>query len=172
HETYKVDTEVYKQIITTFGEDIINPTDRSIDRKLLGKKVFQSSNELKKLTDIVWPAILNLTRERIDCLFEEGKRIIFLDAAVLIEAKWTVAVNEIWIASIPPKEAIRRVVERDRISIEEAKRRLSAQISNQERFSYANVLFCTYWAESVTQKQVEHAWNLLLQRINGDSPSF
>ncbi|CAF4355396.1 unnamed protein product [Rotaria socialis] len=172
HETYKVDTEVYKQIIVTFGEDIINSTDRSIDRKLLGKKVFQSSNELKKLTDIVWPAILNLARERIDCLFEEGKRIIFLDAAILIEAKWTVAVNEIWVASIPPKEAIRRVVERDRISIEEAKRRLSAQISNQERFSYANVLFCTYWAESVTQKQVEHAWNLLLQRINGDRPSF
>ncbi len=33
-----------------------------------------------------------------------GKRVIVLDAAVLIEAKWTVAVNEIWIASIPPKE--------------------------------------------------------------------
>jgi hypothetical protein len=27
-----------------------------------------------------------------------------LDAAVLLEAKWTVAVNEVWIASIPPKE--------------------------------------------------------------------
>jgi hypothetical protein len=33
-----------------------------------------------------------------------GKRVIVLDAAVLLEAKWTVAVNEIWAASIPPKE--------------------------------------------------------------------
>ncbi len=33
-----------------------------------------------------------------------GKRVIVLDAAVLLEAKRTVAVNEIWIASIPPKE--------------------------------------------------------------------
>jgi hypothetical protein len=33
-----------------------------------------------------------------------GKRVILLDAAVLLEAKRTVAVNEIWIASIPPKE--------------------------------------------------------------------
>jgi len=39
-------------------------------------------------------------------------------------------------------------------------------MSNQERFSYANVLLCTYWAESVTQKQVEYAWKLLLERIN------
>ncbi len=33
-----------------------------------------------------------------------GKRVIVLDAAVLLEAKRTVAVNEIWITSIPPKE--------------------------------------------------------------------
>ncbi|CAF4035536.1 unnamed protein product [Rotaria sp. Silwood2] len=165
HETYKVDTDVYKKIITTFGEDIVNPTDRSIDRKILGNKVFQSSDELKKLTDIVWPAILNLTKERIEYLFKIGKHVIVLDAAVLLEAQWTVAVNEIWIASIPPKEAIRRVVERDHLSPDEAKRRLSTQMSNQQRFPYANVLFCTYWAESVTQKQVEHAWHLLLERI-------
>lgn len=121
HETYKIDTDVYRKIIETFGEEIVNPADRSIDRKILGKKVFQSPAELKKLTDIVWPAILNLAQERIDSFFKEGKkinyfyniifnqlflgkRIIVLDAAVLLEAKWTVAVNEIWIASIPPKE--------------------------------------------------------------------
>ncbi|CAF4961884.1 unnamed protein product [Rotaria sp. Silwood1] len=172
HETYKVDTDVYKKIITTFGEEIVNPTDRSIDRKILGNKVFQSSDELKKLTDIVWPAILNLTQERIEYLFKEGKRVIILDAAVLLEAQWTVAVNEVWIASIPPKEATRRVVERDHLSPDEAKRRLSIQMSNQERFPYANVLLCTYWAESVTQKQVEHAWHLLLERINCDIPKF
>ncbi|CAF0990536.1 unnamed protein product [Rotaria sordida] len=172
HETYKVDTDVYKKIIATFGEEIVNPIDRSIDRKILGNKVFQSPDELKKLTDIVWPAILNLTKERIEYLFKEGKRIIVLDAAVLLEAQWTEAVNEIWIASIPPKEAIRRVVERDHLSSDEAKRRLSNQMSNQERFPYANVLLCTYWAESVTQKQVEHAWHLLLERINGDNPIF
>lgn len=69
-------------------------------------------------------------------------------------------------------QAIRRIVERDHLSSDEAKHRLSAQISNQDRFPYANVLFCTYWAESVTQKQVEHAWDLLLKRINDDVPKF
>ena len=52
------------------------------------------------------------------------------------------------------------------------KRRLNNQMTNQERFPYANVLLCTYWAESVTQKQVELAWQLLLQRIDGDLPTF
>ena len=72
HETYKVDTDVYKKIIETFGEDIVRTDDRSIDRKILGRKVFQSPDELKKLTDIVWPAILNMAQERIEYLFQEG----------------------------------------------------------------------------------------------------
>jgi dephospho-CoA kinase len=54
----------------------VNPVDRSIDRKILGKKVFQSSDELKKLTDIVWPAILSLAQARIDHLFlKEGNKM-------------------------------------------------------------------------------------------------
>jgi dephospho-CoA kinase len=78
HETYKIDTDVYKKIIETFGEDIVHPVDRSIDRKILGKKVFQSPDEMKKLTDIVWPAILNLAQERIDQLFKEGGKMTSL----------------------------------------------------------------------------------------------
>ena len=74
HETYKIDTDVYKKIIETFGEDMVNPADRSIDRKALGKKVFQSPDEMKKLTDIVWPAILDLAQERINQYFKEGSQ--------------------------------------------------------------------------------------------------
>jgi dephospho-CoA kinase len=74
HETYKIDTDVYKKIIETFGDEIVNPVDRSIDRKILGKKVFQSPDELKKLTDIVWPAILSLAQERIDQFFKDGNK--------------------------------------------------------------------------------------------------
>lgn len=62
-------------------------------------------------------------------------------------------------------QAIRRIVERDHLTADEAKRRLSSQMTNQQRFPHAHVLLCTYWAESVTQQQVERAWNLLMQRI-------
>ena len=72
HETYQIDTDVYRQIIATFGEDIVNPVDRSIQRKVLGSKVFQAPAELKKLTDIVWPGILQLVKERIDAFFQQG----------------------------------------------------------------------------------------------------
>jgi dephospho-CoA kinase len=77
HETYRVDTDAYKKVIETFGEEIVNPVVRSIDRKILGKKVFQSPDELKKPTDIVWPAILNFVQERIENSFKEGNKANF-----------------------------------------------------------------------------------------------
>jgi hypothetical protein len=40
--------------------------------------VFQSPDELKKLTDIVWPAILKLAQERIEHLSKEGDLVNFL----------------------------------------------------------------------------------------------
>ena len=72
HETYKVDTDAYNEIIKTFGEDIINPDDRTIQRRLLAAKVFQSPEELKKLTDIVWPAIMKLAEQSINSFYEQG----------------------------------------------------------------------------------------------------
>ncbi|CAF1290394.1 unnamed protein product [Didymodactylos carnosus] len=165
HETYQVNTDAYKKIIEVFGDDILSTEDKTINRKLLGRKVFEKPNELKKLTDIVWPEILILANKKIEQLYNQGKRVIILDAAVLLEAKWDSVVNEIWVAVIPPKEAIRRICERDHLSNDDAQRRLSNQMTNAERVNEANVVLCTYWETYITQNQVQLAWNLLMERI-------
>ena len=59
---------VYAALVTTFGADIVD-ADRSINRKNLGAKVFGHPAEMKKLTDIVWPAIRELARLKIHVRF-------------------------------------------------------------------------------------------------------
>ena len=54
HEAYLPDTQTWKDVVTTFGEDILRP-DREIDRAKLGALVFQGKENMKKLTDIMWP---------------------------------------------------------------------------------------------------------------------
>src|SRR5690625_4677171 len=46
----------YKQIVETFGEDILQ-SDNTLDRKALGAVVFQDNEKRKKLNAIVHPAI-------------------------------------------------------------------------------------------------------------------
>lgn len=91
-------------MIQVFGDDILDE-NKLIDRKVLGKKVFEKPEELKKLTDIVWPEISNLIKEEAAILFEKfNKKVIFVEAALLIEANWHKNMNEIWICSIPENE--------------------------------------------------------------------
>ena len=75
HASYLVDTDVYKKLIETFGDEIINPIDRSIDRKILGRKVFQKPDERQKLNNIVWPAILDRVQELIEGFNQQGNAI-------------------------------------------------------------------------------------------------
>ena len=68
-----------------------------IDRKVLGSKVFGSPESLKKLTDIVWPAIKKMAQQEIESVrAQQPKQVIVLEAAVLFEAGWEDIVDEVW----------------------------------------------------------------------------
>lgn len=164
HETYLPGTNAYHRVVEEFGADILNE-DKTINRRQLGRKVFGNQERLKALTDIVWPEIALLVNKRIEKAREEGKRVCVVDAAVLLEAGWETLVHEVWVATIPKEEAVRRIVERDNVSEEDAERRLQSQWSSTKQVQHANVVLCTLWEPDHTQKQVEKAWNLLQQRI-------
>ena len=85
--------------------------------------------------------------------------MVILDAAVLLQAGWNSEVHEIWGVFIDQNEAIKRIVERDGKTEEEAKARLNNQMSNKELISNCNCVFYTYWEVIVTRKQVDKAWN-------------
>lgn len=56
HECYAKGTDTFRRVVEEFGERIL-AEDGSIDRQALGKVVFAAPCDMKRLTDIVWPAI-------------------------------------------------------------------------------------------------------------------
>ncbi|KAM9560626.1 bifunctional coenzyme A synthase isoform 7-T7 [Salvelinus alpinus] len=164
HETYQPGEVAYNRVLEEFGSDLINE-DKTINRRALGRKVFGNKERLKALTDIVWPEIALLVKERIQQAREEGKQVCVVDAAVLLEAGWTDIVHEVWVAVIPEEEAVSRITARDGVSQEDAVRRLQSQWPNTQQVEQANVVLCTLWEPEITQKQVRKAWDLLQKRI-------
>ncbi|MGH0121978.1 UNVERIFIED_CONTAM: hypothetical protein FKN15_000519 [Acipenser sinensis] len=165
HETYKHGGPAYHKVVQEFGADILNE-DGTISRKLLGRKVFENKEKLKCLTDIVWPEIVNLTKKQISEAAAEGKTVCVVDAAVLLEAGWTDMVHEVWVTIIPETEAVTRIMNRDGVAEEDAKKRLANQWTNSQRVEHANVVLCTLWEPEITQRQVQKAWDLLQERIS------
>ncbi|XP_015741199.1 bifunctional coenzyme A synthase-like isoform X2 [Coturnix japonica] len=165
HAVYLPGSPAHGQVVAAFGAEILNK-DGTINRKILGAKVFGNQERLKNLTDIVWPEIARMVREQIREAGAQGKAVMVLDAAVLLEAGWQEMVHEVWAAIIPEDEALKRIVSRDGLSEEAARDRLRSQMSDGQRVREAHVVLSTAWEPDVTHKQVEKAWELLQRRIH------
>ncbi|MCY3885738.1 MAG: dephospho-CoA kinase [Gammaproteobacteria bacterium] len=139
HLAYEPDTQCYARVVEEFGTEIV-ATDRTIDRRKLGAKVFGDSRALKRLTDIVWPEIKKLAKVEIDqAKSGEPGRLVVLEAAVLIEAEWQDIVDEIWVVTVDKETAISRATSRDGATREAVESRIASQISNEDRLQMADV---------------------------------
>jgi len=165
HQVYKKGSEVYSNIVHEFGPDIVDQDTQEIVRRKLGQIVFNDSSLKAKLEKIVWPATNLLVKQEIEKLTGQDKKVIVLEAAQLIEAKWHEKLHQLWVSIIPPDVAVKRVMERNGLTEEEAMSRVSSQMSNKERVSHANVVLCSLWEREFTKLQVQKAWNLLQKRF-------
>lgn len=116
------------ELSEAFGSDIIN-SDGTLNRKRLGSIVFSDREKLRQLNGIIYPYIIYRIISRIDELSEEGRELILLDAPTLFEANADDLCD--LIISVTADESIRmsRIIARDNITSEAAKKRFESQYS-------------------------------------------
>lgn len=159
HRTYEPGSPAHGEVVAAFGSDIVD-ADGRIDRKALGAKVFGKPAELKRLTDIVWPAIRTLAEEEIERVRAEGKtRVVVLEAAVLFEAGWDDIGDEVWVNVIDRENAIARATQRDNVPREAVERRIDAQLSNAERTARADVVIDNNGTQDEMLAQLRTHWD-------------
>ena len=139
HRAYDKDSEGFHAVVNEFGHDIVGE-DGEIDRRILGGKVFGAPDQLKRLTDIVWPVIRQFATAEINELRErEPQTVIVLEAAVLIEAEWQDLADEVWVVHVEPAAAKKRLMDRNNLDADAAQARIDSQITNEERLEHADV---------------------------------
>ena len=167
HRAYAVGSPAHAQVVSTFGKDVL-AADGTIDRKVLGGKVFGNPAQLKKLTDIVWPAIRALAAEEIAKMRAAGTApAIVLEAAVLLEAGWQDLGDEVWVNIVDREVAIARATQRDKMPRPTVERRLDSQLSNAERVAHADVVIDNNGTVEEMLAQLRAQW----RRIAASRPS-
>lgn len=139
HQVYAPNTEGWKEVVAAFGEDILDENGE-VDRRKLGPKVFGKPEEMEKLNNIAWPKIKHSIQEEINNQRQVGTGVVVVDAAILIEAGWTDLSDQVWVATAPEAQVIKRVQARNNITEEQVKARIASQMSTDERVSYADVV--------------------------------
>jgi len=156
HITYLPDTPAWRDLIDTWGEGLLQ-ANREIDRKKLGAIVFSDPSNLEKLNSIVHPRMRDIMNDQIEGFRKGKKKVVVLDAAILIEAKWTSLVDEVWVTAAPEEVVVKRVMARNSWDEEQVRSRMSSQMSNDERQGYAHVVIDT----DATLQEVEERVRIL-----------
>ena len=141
--------EVKKELINSFGEAIIK--ENMVDRKKLGEIVFNSRNEMGKLSDITWKymqieidKILNLNKDKI----------IILDWLLLLNTKYFNMCDVKILLDVSYEVRRERAMKRDNITEEDFDLREKASIDFDE------TLF-DYVFKTNDEKKVERLAKLL-----------
>lgn len=127
-------------IRSAFGAGVFG-SDGSLDRRALAAKAFATAEGAAKLNSIMHPAILS--RLRSLCGEAEaggGYRLVFADAALLIESGFHKLCDGVWLVTAERESRIARIAERDGLTYEEASDRLSRQMSDVEKLPFATVV--------------------------------
>jgi len=152
-----------QEIVQDFGEDVLLP-DGSLDRARLGKLVFADKAKRDRLNQITHPKIFAEIRERIaklresyDCL----QRVVVIDAPLLIEAGFVPLVESVWLVAVDEETQIKRLMERDGYSREEAEARLKSQMPLEQKLAYADHIIQNMGTVEETIARVNELWNRL-----------
>lgn len=164
HRTYEPGTDTFAAVVRAFGNDIV-AQDGTIDRRVLGGKVFGKPDELKRLTDVVWPGIRRLASESLSEFETAGNHLAVLEAAVLFEAGWEDLCDEIWVVVVEPDLAVERLASRNGLDPEAARARIDSQLSNAERVSRADVVIENNSSLEALDRRIEEAWSELQGRL-------
>jgi dephospho-CoA kinase len=139
HEVYLPNTDGLREVVAAFGEDVLQPNGE-VDRRALGGKVFGNPEAMEKLNAIAWPRIRQRITDGIEEQRRAGTQVVVLDAAVLIEAGWTDAADEVWVVTSPEAQVIQRIQARNNLTEEQVRARMSSQMSTEERVKYADIV--------------------------------
>lgn len=153
--------EVLAAAVKQFGEEILFP-DGTLNRAKLGAIVFNDPAALQVLNNLTHPAIRQEIKDRmLNMEQEEPERLIIVDIPLLFESGLDNMFKEIVVVYVPREVQISRLMERNRLSLEEAEARLNAQMDIELKRNKADYIIDNSGDLAYTEQQVAVFWDRL-----------
>jgi dephospho-CoA kinase len=160
HDAFKQDTTAYRDVVDYFGVGILTP-EKEIDRKKLGKIVFQDKKARDRLNQIMWSRIWEMIKSRIDEYCQRGITVVVVEAFGLIEAGWQKLVDQVWVTEVSEKVVVERLKNQRGMTEAEILTRIHAQLSNEKRKKYADVVISNDGSPDEVRDIVKKLWENL-----------
>jgi len=163
HKAYTPQSEAWRNVVGVFGKEILD-SNGEVDRKKLGAIVFSNPDQLSRLNQIMHPLMARMVAEEIEGLRGQGVEVAVVEAALLFEAGWDSLVGEVWVTDSSEDLVIQRLSERNGLTKEEARKRISSQMDRSERLSRADLVIDNSGDIAAMESTIDEMWE---RRVKG-----
>ena len=122
-----------------FGADILRP-DGTLDRRLLADRAFATAEGKAALDRLTHPEIVARIRAAKQAAQAAGAPLFVLDGAVIVGTAAQAECDRLCVVTAPLESSVARIVARDGIAPEMARRRLNAQTPEQTLTRHADYI--------------------------------
>lgn len=165
HEVFHPQTEAWRRVVAAFGKGIMGEKEE-IDRNKLAQIVFNDPKALKRLNSIMHPLMHDIVEKKIQTLRREGVDVAVLEATLLIEAKWSDLVDQVWVTVTPEDAVTNRLVSQKGFTEAQAKARIKSQTPIAQRAKQADVVIRNDSDVDTLRERVEELWQKLQSTKN------
>ncbi|MCT3045357.1 dephospho-CoA kinase [Leuconostoc mesenteroides] len=153
-EVVEPGTPTLEKIKLAFGPGIID--NGVLDRRKLGQIVFEDGAQLKKLNDIMQPAISSAMADKINFWRLQNVPILVLDVPLLFERDYdkNKLVDKIIVVTASEEIQLSRLENRDQLSNMEARNRVKAQLPMSQKIARADYVIDNNGRIEELQEQV------------------
>lgn len=142
-------------IIDNFGADYVT-TAGNLNRKKLGQLIFNDKEARLQLNDILHGHIREWILAEIKKLEQEGHELIILDVPLLYEASNYVSeCDAVMVVYVSTEIQLDRLMARDNLTEEEARKRTASQLSIEEKAKKADILIDNAGSKIETYTQID-----------------
>jgi dephospho-CoA kinase len=124
-------------VVDAFGDRVLL-ADGSLDRGALGRLVFADDEQRARLEAIVHPYVARRSAELMAAAPEDA--VVVYDVPLLVEKHLEAGYDLVVVVEAPEGVRVRRLIEQRGLSVEDARARIAAQATPEQRAAVAGVV--------------------------------
>lgn len=148
-------------VVDAFGTDVL-AEDGSLDRPALGSLVFSDPEKLAVLNAIVHPLVGARSRELEAAAAEDA--VVVHDVPLLTENGLAPLYDLVIVVDVSPETQLDRLVRRRGMSEEDARARMAAQATREQRREIADIVVDNDVPLRTLERRVREVWAELVRR--------
>ncbi|PFH91202.1 dephospho-CoA kinase [Bacillus sp. AFS088145] len=160
-EVVEMGQPAYKKIVEAFGSEILLDSGE-INRPFLGSIIFNSKEKRLQLNEIVHPEVRREMKEQADRYIKQGEPLVILDIPLLYEGNSIELVEKVIVVTVSEENQLKRLMNRNGLSKEDALLRIASQIPVKEKAARADYVINNNGSFEDTKRQVKDLLNKII----------